>query len=138
MCICTTLYVMRFSILHKCVLKYANTLLLNLQAKLGQNLNQAAAAASKIPVLVHPSTTTQVCPMASLRGSSRFSCRIRQIVSRVQSYFAPCVLQTTLTPTRHEPFHSPHYKTWYACEVQAALCHAIRGNMYAVLTLTSA
>ena len=102
MCICTTFNAMRFSIPRTCVREYTHTHTIttcNSQVKLGQNLNQAAAVASKIPVLVHPShthTKTQVYLMASLR----FSRRVSQIVSRVQCAFAPWVLQTTLTPAR--------------------------------------
>ena len=34
------------------------------------------------------------------------------------------------TDAHMDPFHSPHYKAWYACEVQAASCRAIRGDIY--------
>ena len=31
------------------------------------------------------------------------------------------------------PHHLPHYKTWYACEAQAAaLCRAIKGDVYSL------
>ena len=51
-------------------------------------------------------------------------------------FFGGMVPQTTLTPTcRHYPHH---YKACCACEVQAALCHAIRGDLctHSHLTLT--
>ena len=39
------------------------------------------------------------------------------------------------TNAHMDPSHSPHYKAWYVREVQAALCRAIRGDMYSHLTL---
>ena len=47
-----------------------------------------------------------------------------------------CATNDIDTDAHMDPFHSPHYKTLHACEVQAALCRAIRerGDMYSLST----